>query len=161
MLEAERLDVVDICSPPRTHADIAIRSLKAGAHALIEKPMAINTEECDRIIAAAKENGRKICVAHSDLFYPSFLKARELVKAGNDRRIPRHAHFSFDACRLHYLQARPLGAPPSRRRHRRDRPARHLYDARIHQSDSNSARRAPQAIERNFLGRPTKTIVWI
>jgi predicted dehydrogenase len=82
MLQAERLDVVDICSPPRTHADIAIRSLTAGAHAMIEKPMAIGTEECDRIIAASKETGRKICVAHSDLFYPSFLKARELAKQG-------------------------------------------------------------------------------
>jgi predicted dehydrogenase len=82
MLETERLDVVDICSPPRTHAEIAIRSLKSGAHALIEKPMAISTEECDQILAAAKENERKICVAHSDLFYPSFLKAREIVKQG-------------------------------------------------------------------------------
>jgi len=82
MLETERLDVVDICSPPRTHAEIAIRSLKSGAHALIEKPMAISTEECDQILAVAKENGRKICVAHSDLFYPSFLKAREIVKQG-------------------------------------------------------------------------------
>jgi UDP-N-acetylglucosamine 3-dehydrogenase len=82
MLETERLDVVDICSPPRTHAEIAIRSLQSGAHALIEKPMAINTDECDQILAAAKQTGKKICVAHSDLFYPSFLKARELVKQG-------------------------------------------------------------------------------
>lgn len=82
MLQTERLDVVDICSPPRTHADIAIRSLRAGAHAMIEKPMAIGIEECDQIIAASKETGRKICVAHSDLFYPSFLKARELAKQG-------------------------------------------------------------------------------
>jgi predicted dehydrogenase len=82
MLESEHLDAVDICSPPRTHAELAVRSLQAGAHALIEKPMAINAEECDRILAAARESGRKICVAHSDLFYPSFLKAREMVKAG-------------------------------------------------------------------------------
>lgn len=82
MLEAERLEVVDICAPPRAHAELAIRSLKSGAHALIEKPMAINTEECDQILAVAKQTGRKICVAHSDLFYPSFLKAREIVKQG-------------------------------------------------------------------------------
>ena len=104
MLETERLDVVDICSPPRTHAEIAIRSLKAGAHALIEKPMAISTEECDQILSVAKENGRKICVAHSDLFYPSFLKAREIVKAGDDRGFRRHEDFSLDAGRLHYLK---------------------------------------------------------
>ncbi len=82
MLELEHLDAVDICSPPRTHADLAVRSLRAGAHALIEKPMAINTDECDRVVAAALASGRKICVAHSDLFYPSFLKAREIVTAG-------------------------------------------------------------------------------
>jgi predicted dehydrogenase len=82
MLKAERLDAVDICSPPRTHADLAIGSLKAGAHVLIEKPMAINTQECDQILATANENGKKICVAHSDLFYRSFLKAREMVNQG-------------------------------------------------------------------------------
>jgi predicted dehydrogenase len=82
MLQAERLDAVDICSPPRTHADLAVRSLEAGAHALIEKPMAISTEECDQIIRASKQTGRKICVAHSDLFYPSFLKAREMARQG-------------------------------------------------------------------------------
>jgi len=76
MLETERLDAVDICSPPRTHAEIAVRTLEGGAHTLIEKPMAIGTEECDRIIAASRKIGRKICVAHSDLFYPSFVKAR-------------------------------------------------------------------------------------
>jgi predicted dehydrogenase len=69
-------------SPPRTHAELAVRSLESGAHALIEKPMAINTEECDRIIEAAGRYGRRVCVAHSDLFYPSFVKARELVKRG-------------------------------------------------------------------------------
>lgn len=82
MLKAERLDAVDICSPPRTHAELAIRSLEAGVHTLIEKPMAISTEECDRIIAASNKTGHKICVAHSDLFYPSFLKARALLKRG-------------------------------------------------------------------------------
>jgi len=82
MLREEQLDAVDICSPPRTHAELAIRSLEAGAHTLIEKPMAIGTEECDRIIAASRQTGRKICVAHSDLFYPSFVKARALVAQG-------------------------------------------------------------------------------
>jgi predicted dehydrogenase len=73
---------VDICSPPRTHAELAVGALEAGAHVLIEKPMAINTEECDCILAAARESGCKICVAHSDLFYRSFLKAREILSAG-------------------------------------------------------------------------------
>jgi predicted dehydrogenase len=50
---------------------------------MIEKPMAISADECDQIIEVAKESGRKICVAHSDLFYTSFMKARERVAHGD------------------------------------------------------------------------------
>lgn len=82
LLKAETPDVVDICTPPRTHAPVALEALAAGAHALIEKPMAVNQEECDSIMQAASRTGRKICVAHSDLFYPSFMTARKWVAAG-------------------------------------------------------------------------------
>src|SRR5712692_10555808 len=82
LLEAERPDVVDICTPPKTHAALALIALKGGAHVLIEKPMAVSKEECDTIIAAAREANRKVCVAHSDLFYPAFMKAREWAEQG-------------------------------------------------------------------------------
>jgi 2-alkyl-3-oxoalkanoate reductase len=83
LLKETRPDVVDICTPPRTHAALAVQALQAGAHAMIEKPMAISAEECDQIIAAAKATGRKVCVAHSDLFYDSFMEARERVRRGD------------------------------------------------------------------------------
>ncbi len=79
MLAKERLDIVDICSPPRTHAALAVSALQSGAHVLIEKPMAVSIEECDAIIRVARQVQRKVCVAHSDLFYPSFLRARQMV----------------------------------------------------------------------------------
>ena len=82
MLAKEGLDVVDICSPPRTHAALALSALQSGAHVLIEKPMAVSTEECDAIIRAARKVQKKVCVAHSDLFYPSFLRARQMVANG-------------------------------------------------------------------------------
>lgn len=82
MLDKEKIDIVDVCSPPQTHAPLALRALRSGAHVLIEKPMAVNTEECDAIIATAGEARRHVCVAHSDLFYPSFAKARRLVGRG-------------------------------------------------------------------------------
>jgi predicted dehydrogenase len=53
-----------------------------GCHVLIEKPMALNVSECEEIIAASRRHNVKICVAHSDLFYPPFLRARELVAQG-------------------------------------------------------------------------------
>jgi predicted dehydrogenase len=82
LLEAENPDLIDICTPPATHAALALQAIERGAHVLIEKPMAVSTPECDAILAAAREKKRKVCVAHSDLFYPVFIKARELVRRG-------------------------------------------------------------------------------
>jgi predicted dehydrogenase/glycosyltransferase involved in cell wall biosynthesis len=82
MLASQPVDVVDICTPPRTHAKLAVEALRAGLHVLIEKPMAVSPEECDTIAAAAEQSGRKVCVAHSDLFYPAFTRVRKLVKQG-------------------------------------------------------------------------------
>lgn len=82
MLASERLDVIDICTPPRTHASVALEALAAGCHVMIEKPMATTVEECDQVIAAAAGAGRQICVAHSDLFYPPFMRARAAVDEG-------------------------------------------------------------------------------
>jgi predicted dehydrogenase len=82
MLAKEAPDVVDICTPPVTHAKLAIQALQAGSNVLIEKPMAQTTEECDAIIATAHANKVKVCVAHSDLFYHPFIEARKLVHRG-------------------------------------------------------------------------------
>ena len=82
MLAREQPDIVDICTPPKTHMPLAIQALEAGSHVLIEKPMAVTVEECDRIIQTARATGRKVCVIHSDLFYPAFMRAREMVAKG-------------------------------------------------------------------------------
>ncbi len=83
MLAAEKLDIVDICTPPQTHAPLAVEALEHGCHVLIEKPMALKASECDRMIEAARKNGRKICVDHNVLFHPPFLKAKELLAKGS------------------------------------------------------------------------------
>jgi predicted dehydrogenase len=82
MLDRESPDVVDICTPPRTHAGIAIEAMKAGCQVMIEKPMATSVEDCDEIMRVAGASGVKVGVAHSDLFYPPFVRARELVTSG-------------------------------------------------------------------------------
>ena len=81
MIEAEGPDIVDICTPPKTHFSIAKLCLEKGCHTLIEKPMAQTTEECAELIRLGKESGKKIMVAHSDLFYPSFWKARKAIES--------------------------------------------------------------------------------
>jgi len=82
MYAAEKLDLVDICTPPKTHARLAIEAVNAGAHVLLEKPMATSLAECDEIMAAARKANRQICMAHSDLFYPAFMKAAERLQKG-------------------------------------------------------------------------------
>jgi predicted dehydrogenase len=82
MYAKEKLDLVDVCTPPKTHASLTIEALENGAHVLLEKPMATSLAECDEIIAATKRTKRCVSLAHSVLFYPSFMKARQMVESG-------------------------------------------------------------------------------
>jgi predicted dehydrogenase len=82
MLEKEKPDLVDVCTPPQTHVKLAVLACQKGSHLMIEKPMAMTVAECDRIVDAATKAGVKVCVGHSDLFYYPFEKARKLVEAG-------------------------------------------------------------------------------
>jgi len=82
MYDKERPDIVDVCTPPKTHKALTVEALDALSHVLLEKPMATSLAECDEILAAAQRVNRKVCLAHSDLFYPAFMKARELLERG-------------------------------------------------------------------------------
>src|SRR4029077_10944430 len=49
----EGVDVIHVLTPPNTHAQLAVTALESGCHVLVEKPLAINAEQVDRISAAA------------------------------------------------------------------------------------------------------------
>jgi predicted dehydrogenase/nucleoside-diphosphate-sugar epimerase len=78
----EGVDVVHILTPPDTHAQLAITALKNGCHVLVEKPLAINAEEVDRISAAAAAAQKSVCVNHSMLYDRFVSKALRLVRSG-------------------------------------------------------------------------------
>ena len=82
MMDKEKPDLVDICTPPHTHVRLAVAAMNRGCHVLIEKPMALSVAECDQVVEGAQRNGVKVCVGHSDLFYYPFMEARELVRTG-------------------------------------------------------------------------------
>jgi predicted dehydrogenase len=82
LLFEQHPDVVFVCTPPKTHADLVITALKAGAHVLVEKPMAVNVIECDSMINASKECNRKLGVMHSQLFHPPLLQVRKDIAKG-------------------------------------------------------------------------------
>jgi predicted dehydrogenase len=76
------VDAVYIATPPDSHADYALKVAAAGKPAYVEKPMARNTAECDRMIAAFARAGLPLYVAYYRRCLPRFLKAEELIKAG-------------------------------------------------------------------------------
>ena len=87
MLANEDIDVVSITTESGYHAEHAIDSLNAGAHVLIEKPMALSTKDCDAIIATAKEKNLKVCVSHQNRFNPPIQKLRRAIEEGRFGRI--------------------------------------------------------------------------
>lgn len=82
MLAKEELDVVDICTPPQTHAQLATQGMEAGCHVLLEKPFAPSVKEADEIIATSKRHGVKLCVVHNYLFKPIVMKAKSIIANG-------------------------------------------------------------------------------
>lgn len=83
MLRDEDLDIVDICTPPQTHASLAIEAMEKGCNVLLEKPMALKLSDCDEMINISKKQGSKLCIVHNELFRPPLLKAKELVEKGD------------------------------------------------------------------------------
>jgi predicted dehydrogenase len=82
MLEKEHLDVVDICTPVSTHARIVRDASKMVPAILLEKPMAMNTSECDEMIKDVKKHGSKLCIGHSQIFSPHIQKAKSMTTSG-------------------------------------------------------------------------------
>ncbi|MFC7879555.1 Gfo/Idh/MocA family protein [Isoptericola sp. NPDC057391] len=83
MLAAEqRLDLVSVATPPSTHAALSIQALEAGVDVLVEKPMAPSLEECDAMIAAAKDNGRLLSVVAQNRFRDDIATLKEVLDSG-------------------------------------------------------------------------------
>ena len=87
MIDSEELDIVSVCTPNYLHAPVSIYASKAGVNVLCEKPMATSKEEADEMIAAAKESGKKLMIAHNQRFVPSHQKARQLIESGEVGKI--------------------------------------------------------------------------
>jgi predicted dehydrogenase len=73
---------VYIATPARTHADIAIEALAAGKHVLIEKPIAENTADAERVFAAARSAGRFAMEAMWMRFNPLHVELLDRIGAG-------------------------------------------------------------------------------
>ncbi len=82
MLAQCELDLVSICAPPHVHAEIAIAALDAGAHVLVEKPMAPSLEECDAMLAAEQRSGKRLSVVAQNRFRDDMAILKAAVDSG-------------------------------------------------------------------------------
>lgn len=71
-------EAVIVNLPHFLHCEVTEFFLNSGLHVLVEKPMANTVEECDRMIRAAEQSGRKLAVGHLQRFYPAYRKVKEI-----------------------------------------------------------------------------------
>ena len=99
------VDVIDLCTPPASHEQLAVQALALGKHVIIEKPFTgyfgagvvdfrgnaypkrkmldASMQSCERLRAAAARSGKKVCYAENWVYAPAIQKEREiLVKSG-------------------------------------------------------------------------------
>jgi predicted dehydrogenase len=67
-------DVVSVATHTNTHADMAVAALESGAHVFVEKPLAANVADAERVVAAAKANGRKLVIGYILRHHPSWMR---------------------------------------------------------------------------------------
>jgi predicted dehydrogenase len=85
LLTRDDIDVIDICTPGHTHAEIAIAALEAGKHVLCEKPLANTVAEAEAMVAAATRaagHGVRAMVGFTYRRTPAVALARQLVASG-------------------------------------------------------------------------------
>lgn len=82
ILDRDDIDLVDICTPPYVHAEIAVNSLRAGKNVLGEKPMAASPEECDRMIRAMEESGKLLTVVAQNRFRTGYMNLKRVLDTG-------------------------------------------------------------------------------
>lgn len=86
-----RVEAVYIVLPSGLHADWTERAFAAGKHVLCEKPMALSSAECERMLVASQRADRKLMIAYRSHFEPNNLQAMELMqqRAVGDLRLLR------------------------------------------------------------------------
>ena len=79
-LSSGEIDAVYIALPNSMHREYTVRAAEAGIHVLCEKPMAVNVEDCEKMIAACEENRVRLMVAYRLHFEKANLKAMALAR---------------------------------------------------------------------------------
>jgi predicted dehydrogenase len=82
MIKSEKLDAVIIGTPHPVHRGPAVEAMDAGAHVLVEKPLASSLEDCDAMIEAARRNNKKLGMISQRRYYKPCIRIREAIDQG-------------------------------------------------------------------------------
>src|SRR5260221_5713963 len=82
IIDDPSIDAISNTLPTHLHSDPTIAALRAGKHVLLEKPLVLQAADADGMVAAARETGRTLMVAHVLRFWGEYVSLVELVHAG-------------------------------------------------------------------------------
>jgi predicted dehydrogenase len=82
LLASGKVDAVYLATPNEDHTELAVKTLDAGIHLLLEKPMATSVEDCEKIIGASERTGAKLMVAYRLHHEVGLLHALEVARSG-------------------------------------------------------------------------------
>lgn len=83
LFAGDQLDIVHVCTPPQTHASLAIEAMRSGATALVEKPTALSLREMDELDVVQRETGQRVLTVLQHRFGPAAVRLRRLVAEGD------------------------------------------------------------------------------
>lgn len=83
LLEDQKIDVIHVCTPNSSHAEITIAALEAGKHVMCEKPMAKTSVEAKAMVDAAKRTGKKLTIGYNNRFRPDSLHLKAVCEQGD------------------------------------------------------------------------------
>ena len=82
LLENEKPDMVDICTPSYLHAELSIKAMENGFHVLCEKPMSLTSKETKEMIAVSERTGKLFMVAHVVRFMAPYVYLKKVIDSG-------------------------------------------------------------------------------
>ena len=82
LVDDPNVDIAIITTPDKTHMEMTCAFLRAGKDVLLEKPMALTVPECEEMLRAEKESGRRLMVGQVARYNGVFVKAKEIIDSG-------------------------------------------------------------------------------
>ncbi len=82
VINSPEIDIVDVCTPNDSHAEISIEAAKAGKHVLCEKPLGMDPAQCQEMLDAAQKASVVHMVCHNYRRIPAIAQAKKMIEDG-------------------------------------------------------------------------------